>query len=544
PYREETHRQIMRLLARMGQPDRALAQLERLRQLLHQEMGVDPDAATLTLAQQIAAGAFGKAQEPVLSLSEDDKGTGGQEDKVTGGQKLVLPSKDESSTDHPVIQSSGHPVSTSSPLDLSEVPLPGAFFGREQEQRQIAQWLVQERQQVVAILGIGGMGKTTLAAQCLRELASQNDAPFEALYWRSLVNAPPLDELLPPLLQSLSHQQLTKIPELVDEQLRLLLGYLRERRVLLVLDNVESILEPGAVGAYRPGYEPYGQLLQHMATLEHRSHLVLTSRERPRGYARLERDGYPVKSLFLAGLDHQAGRQLFLQRGVLSDSEQEAQLIARYSGNPLALKLVADTVEEIFGGNMAEFLADETLIFDDIRTVLDQHFARLTDLEQQILFWLAIERETTPLAALRGNLLNPPPQRVLLETLRNLHRRSLVERHEGGFALQNVITEYLTDRLVGEVYTEICTGTLCHLHHYALVKTQSKEYIRQSQIRILLGPVLQRLETDLTSAGVQVRLLALIQSLQTDFGLRPSYAGGTIINAMIHLGLNLEDIDL
>ncbi|MCB0121824.1 MAG: hypothetical protein KDE58_06240, partial [Caldilineaceae bacterium] len=218
--------------------------------------------------------------------------------------------------------------------------------------------------------------------------------------------------------------------------------------------------------------------------------------------------------------------------------------IARYSGNPLALKLVADTVEEIFGGNMAEFLADETLIFDDIRTVLDQHFARLTDLEQQILFWLAIERETTPLAALRGNLLNPPPQRVLLETLRNLHRRSLVERHEGGFALQNVITEYLTDRLVGEVYTEICTGTLCHLHHYALVKTQSKEYIRQSQTRILLGPVLQRLETDLTSAGVQVRLLALIQSLQTDFGLRPSYAGGTIINAMIHLGLNLEGIDL
>ena len=80
PYREETHRQIMRLLARMGQPDRALEQLERLRQLLHQEMGVDLADETLALAQQIAAGELRGAQddkmtgrqEPVLSLSKDD----------------------------------------------------------------------------------------------------------------------------------------------------------------------------------------------------------------------------------------------------------------------------------------------------------------------------------------------------------------------------------------------------------------------------------------------------------------------------------------
>ena len=346
------------------------------------------------------------------------------------------------------------------------------------------------------------------------------------------------------MLQVLSHQQLPQMPESLDEQLRLLLGYLRERRVLLVLDNMESILEPGEAGDYRPGYAPYGQLIRQLATLKHRSHLVLTSRERPRGYDRLERDGYPVNSLFLTGLDHQAGRQLFLQRGLQGDGDQEALLIARYSGNPLALKLVADTVDELFGGDVAEFLADDTLIFDDIRTVLDQHFARLTDLEQQILFWLAIERETTPLAALRGDLLNSPPQRVLLETLRNLHRHSLVERHEGGFGLQNVIAEYLADRLVDEVYTEISTGTLFHLHHHSLVKTQSKEYIRQSQIRVLLEPVLQRLKTDLTSAGLQDRLLALIQGLQTDYGRRPSYAGGTILNGLIHLGLNLEDLDL
>ena len=278
PYREETHRQIMRLLARMGQPDRALEQLERLRQLLRQEMGVDPADETLTLAQQIAAGEFGKVQEDERQVSHLPRWQG-----LRVGLRL-------------------DPVTRSAGARSERSPAAGGFFGRDQERRQIAQWLVQDRCQVVAIVGIGGMGKTTLAAQCIRELAGDGDAPFDALYWRSLVNAPPLGELLSPLLQVLSQQQLTQIPESLDEQLRLLLGYLAPTAVLLVLDNMESLLEPGEAGAYRSGYEPYGQLIQQLATLEHQSHLVLTSRERPYGYDRLERDGYPVKSLPLSGL--------------------------------------------------------------------------------------------------------------------------------------------------------------------------------------------------------------------------------------------------
>ncbi|MCB0121825.1 MAG: NACHT domain-containing protein, partial [Caldilineaceae bacterium] len=520
PFREESHRQIMRLLARMGQPDRALAQLERLRQLLHQEMGIEPDAATLTLAQQIAAGAFGKAQ--------DDKMTGGQDDRSTG---------------HPAIPSSRHLIPPSSPLDLSEVPMQVAFFGREQERAQITEWLVQDRCQVVAILGIGGMGKTTLAAQCVRELAARDDAPFEALYWRSLVNAPRLDELLPPLLQSLSDQQLPQIPAHIDEQLRLLLGYLRERRLLLVLDNMESILEPGEAGTYRSGYEHYGQLIQQVATLKHRSHLVLTSRERPRGYQRLARDGHPVNALSLTGLDYEASHQLFLQRGVLGERKQEALLIARYSGNPLALKLVADTVDEIFGGDMAEFLADDTLIFDDIRAVLDQHFARLSDLEQQLLFWLAIEREITPLATLRRNLLKPPQQRVLLETLRNLQRHSLVERHEGGFALQNVVTEYFTDRLVLETIIELERGELQLVHCYALLTAHAKESVRQSQVRLLLQPIAEQLKGRLEFTALQTHLKRLIDRLRTEAQHTASYAGGNLFNLLVQLNVALADYD-
>ncbi|MEZ4705571.1 MAG: BTAD domain-containing putative transcriptional regulator [Caldilineaceae bacterium] len=528
PYREGTYQQNMRLLAQMGQTGQALQQLEQLRKTLREEMGLEPSPETLALAEQIVAGQFGQAperEEAVLSLSPND----------------ALPVTSPQPNSPPYAP----PVPSLSTLDLRDIPDPGFFFGRVNEQQQLTKWLLHDRCRVVAILGIGGMGKTSLTAHTVRQLAADaGEGHFEAVLWRSLLNAPPLTELLPPLLQTLSDQQLAKMPESPDEQLRLLLSYLRTKRVLLVLDNLESILEPEQAGAYRPGYAPYGQLIQQTATLEHQSCLLLTSRERPRGYARLERDGYPIHALQLSGLDDDAGRSLLKQRGITATGDAESTLIKRYSGNPLALKLVADTVDAIFGGDTAEFLKEESLVFDDIRSVLNQHFARLTELEQQILFWLAIEREATPLATLQSNLLNPPRQLVIVETLRDLQRRSLVERAERGFALQNVVTEYLTDRLVSEICTELGTGALYHLHHHALVKTQSEEYIRQSQIRILLEPVLQCLESDSTRAGLQERLLALIQALQTDYGRRPSYAGGTLLNALIHLGLNLAGVDL
>jgi len=50
--------------------------------------------------------------------------------------------------------------------------------------------------------------------------------------------------------------------------------------------------------------------------------------------------------------------------------------VERYSGNPLVLKLVAQTIQELFAGNVGAFLRNETPIFDDIRDVLDQQFAR------------------------------------------------------------------------------------------------------------------------------------------------------------------------
>lgn len=167
--------------------------------------------------------------------------------------------------------------------------------------------------------------------------------------------------------------------------------------------------------------------------------MILTSREIPAALSRLEGDAEQVHSIRLNGLDLAAGWALLDTRGLADSGDEGRELIERYSGNPLALKLVADTSQKLFGGVIDDFLTDETPIFDDIRTVLAQQFNRLTELEAEIIFWLAIQREGTTLEALEQQLLHPPRRRELLEAVLGLQRRSLIERRHSELALQNVI---------------------------------------------------------------------------------------------------------
>lgn len=60
PWHEETHRDLMHLLALSGQHSSALAQYEICRQLLADELGVEPTVTTIQLYEQIKAGEFGR----------------------------------------------------------------------------------------------------------------------------------------------------------------------------------------------------------------------------------------------------------------------------------------------------------------------------------------------------------------------------------------------------------------------------------------------------------------------------------------------------
>ncbi|MEZ4664198.1 MAG: hypothetical protein R2911_42250 [Caldilineaceae bacterium] len=223
-----------------------------------------------------------------------------------------------------------------------------------------------------------------------------------------------------------------------------------------------------------------------------------------------------MRSLHLHGLDEAAGNQLLASRGLSAMSGDEFALTQRYSGNPLALKLVADTVQDLFLGDVQEFLATDSLIFDDVRQVLDQHFARLTALDKKSSFgWQSGERRW----------MHPPcvaiccgPQAAAPCWKRSTvpQRRSLIERQIDGFALQNVITEYLTDCVVEAAIYELAGGEFDLLHRHALLIAQAKDYIRRSQERLILQPLAHQLTIQFGRAKLRDHFARLVQALHDD----------------------------
>src|SRR5438132_493613 len=251
---------------------------------------------------------------------------------------------------------------------------------------------------------MGGIGKTTLAARLVQEVAPS----FERAYWRSVRNAPSLGEWLGGAISFLSDHQLTA-PDGDAAQVALLLQLLRERRCLLALDNLETLLQPGEHQArYRDGYAGYGSLVQVLGESRHQSCLVLTSREAPPELATLG-SGPAVRALGLGGLGVAEAQALLSDKHLSGDEAGWAQLVGKYGGNGLALKLAAETIYQVFGGDIASFInleqAGPGTTLGGIRRLLEtQVEQRLSHLEQDLLRWIAIEREPVALAKLLTEL--------------------------------------------------------------------------------------------------------------------------------------------
>src|SRR5207248_10829434 len=168
----------------------------------------------------------------------------------------------------------------------------------------------------------------------------------------------------------------------------------------------------------------------------HRSCLMLTLREKPKEVGLLAGARSPVRTLLLPPLGEEACQQLLHDRALLGPATAWKTLIGRYAGNPLALKLVAGTIEDVFGGSIPTFLQQGGTLLGDMRELLDQQFERLSELERDLLYWLAIEREEVVPEHLLANMVTSLSHNRLLEALDYLvQRRCWLEKGEGRVAL-------------------------------------------------------------------------------------------------------------
>lgn len=536
-YDEATYRQRMRLLAACGQWTTAIAQYEQCRTLLINEVGVEPTLETQMLYNRIRSS---------------------QQAALAGSAPLLpyLAPTRSATTPIPVVQ-------TDLQFDDGDLFRHALFLGRRKELEQLTTLLTSQRVRLVTLLGMGGQGKTTLAAALVFHL-TQSESPsglpakmpmpipqgFQRILWRSLRNAPPLAELVSSWLKTLLDPATDYQSLSIEQQLLLLLDELKRTRCLLILDNFESILNGGAqTGFYRAGYELYTQLLQRITTYAHQSCLLITSRELPLSYEALESSA-SVATIHLGGLPATDALQLLQQLSLQSDQATLTTLVNRYSGNPLALKLAAQTIQNLFGGSLITFLQNEALIFGGIRHLLDQQFQRLSVYEIEILLWLAIEREAVAPHVIWESLASQPLRRNFLEALRALQRRSLLEVEETGgghqppirLALPNFWIEYLTDQLVETICHELFTGRMDWFNRFALCKAQTKEYIREVQWRLLVQPVAQRLQAQWRQQTAQY-LRALVTQLRTTLPSPPGYSSANLIHLFLQLNLSMAHLD-
>ena len=422
-------------------------------------------------------------------------------------------------------------------IDWSEAPDVSIFYGRTTELNVLAQWVgadnSTQRCRLVAVLGMGGVGKTALAVKLVQRVQLE----FEFVIWRSLRNAPSLETLLREIVAFVSHHQETQATN------SRLLHYLKASRCLLILDNLETILQPQQSGRFRQGYEDYGELLHLIGATPHQSCLLLTSREKPLAIVALEGAELPVRSFSIQGLQSEAAA-LLADKGVLGSTQEQQTLIQIYDGNPLALKLVATSICDLFAGRIKDFLAHNSFLFNGVRRLLDEQFSRLSSLEQTAMYWLAVNREWTTIEELEDDIIPSVSRSRLLEALEALCWRYLIEKQPGKYTQQPVVMEYVANRLIEHIGHELMTAELNLFISHTLLKTTVAEYVRDSQRRLILKPVADNLRKTFPAiSALEQQILRILTTLRRSETKLSGYGGGNLINLCCHLGLNLTGLD-
>jgi predicted ATPase/DNA-binding SARP family transcriptional activator len=409
PWHESAHQHLMRLLLLNNQRSQALAHYEQCRRILAEELGVEPAAETTALYEQIRD----EAQEATAEVT-----------------RLALPAE------------RAHNLP----------PPPTPFVGREQELASIAALLDDPACRLLTLVGAGGIGKTRLALQAATE---QLDSFLDGIYFVPLAEVTSADLSIAAIGEAISSPFTGQGSQKVQ-----LLHFLRDKEMLLVLDNFEHLLEAA------------GLLAEILAAATGVS-LLVTSRERLglQGEWLFQVQGlpYPAEDLPAtvgwseADYERYSAMHLFLKSATrlqpgLSLDEADGRWVAHIcqlvEGMPLAIELAAAWIRVLSCAEIAgqieqgiRFLStplrDLPPRHRSLHAVFDHSWGLLSPEEQALLRKLSVFRggcQREAAAEVAG---------ASLPLLAALVDKSWLRRTPAGrYTLHELLRQYAWDRLV------------------------------------------------------------------------------------------------